>query len=174
MATKKAPSKAQLAARKKFIEMVRAKSKAKKSATKKKSGTKKKATKLPSLFDKSTSRQTGTSNKVKDAKRKALAPGKRKSATGKSYTERRANRSDKPGSLTGITVNKYAMIALKDSLERLAAAEKNLSNVKNTLASKTFSYNKVYTAKLKKDSISYLQLIKDIKKHITQLKKHIK
>ena len=35
MATKKAPSKAQLAARKKFVEMVRAKAKAKKTATKK-------------------------------------------------------------------------------------------------------------------------------------------
>lgn len=174
MPTKKKPSAAQLAARAKFVAMVRAKSKAKKSATKKISGTKKKATKLPSLFDKPTSRQTGTSNKVKDAKRKALAPGKRKSATGKSYTERRANRSDKPGSLTGITVNKYAMMALQDSLKRLSAAEKNLSNVKNTLASKTFSYNKAYTAQLKKDSVRYAQLIKDIKKHLTQLKKHIK
>lgn len=102
MATKKAPSKAQLAARKKFVEMVRAKSKAKKTATKKISGTKKKTTKLPTLFDKPNFRQTGTSNKVWDEKKKALAPGKRKSATGKSYTERRANRSDMPGSLTGI------------------------------------------------------------------------
>jgi hypothetical protein len=102
MAAKKKPSAAQLAARAKFVAMVRAKSKAKKSATKKISGTKKKATKLPSLFDKPISRQTGTSNKVKDSMRKALAPGKRKSATGKTYTERRANRSDKPGSLTGM------------------------------------------------------------------------
>jgi len=44
MATKKKPSAAQLAARAKFIEMVRAKSKAKKSATKK-AATKKSATK---------------------------------------------------------------------------------------------------------------------------------
>jgi len=114
MPTKKKPSAAQLAARAKFVAMVRAKSKAKKSATKKISGTKKKATKLPSLFDKPTSRQTGTSNKVKDAMRKALAPGKRKSATGKSYTERRANRSDKPGSLLGIKYKSAVRIYFKN------------------------------------------------------------
>lgn len=47
-------------------------------------------------------RQTGTSNKTKDEMKKAKTPGKRKSATGKTYYERRANRSDKPGSLLGI------------------------------------------------------------------------
>jgi len=46
-------------------------------------------------------RQTGTSNKKSDKQRTAKAPGKRKSYSGKVYTERRKNRSDKPGSLTG-------------------------------------------------------------------------
>ena len=113
MPVKKKPSPAQLAARAKFVAMVRAKSKAKKSATKK-ARPKKKTTKLPSLFDKPTDRQTGTSNKVKDAKRKALAPGKRKSATGKSYTERRANRSDKQGSLLGIKYKSAVRIYFKN------------------------------------------------------------
>lgn len=113
MPTKKKPSPAQIAARKKFVEMVRAKAKAKKSASKHTdtkshnvnikvvSGTKKK----------SATRQTGTSVKSKDKLRSALPPGKRTTGKGKAkhtYTERRANRSDKPGSLTGIgsTINK--------------------------------------------------------------------
>lgn len=51
----------------------------------------------------SNTRQTGTSNKVADKRKKAKAPGKRKSATGKTYYERRKNRSDKPGSILGIS-----------------------------------------------------------------------
>ena len=39
--------------------------------------------------------QTGSSNRASDKQRKAKAPGKRISATGRPYTERRANRSDK-------------------------------------------------------------------------------
>jgi|LauGreDrversion4_2_1035121.scaffolds.fasta_scaffold375029_3 hypothetical protein len=46
-------------------------------------------------------RQTGVTNKYVDIKRKAKAPGKRTSASGKKYTERRANRSDKPGQMLG-------------------------------------------------------------------------
>lgn len=45
--------------------------------------------------------QRGTSNKTADESRKALSPGKRKSATGRTYYEYRKNRSDMPGSLTG-------------------------------------------------------------------------
>jgi hypothetical protein len=45
--------------------------------------------------------QTGRSNTAKDMTRRAKAPGKRTSSTGKVYYERRANRSDKPGSLLG-------------------------------------------------------------------------
>jgi len=39
-------------------------------------------------------KQTGTTNKALDKKRKALPVGKRTSKTGKVYTETRANRSD--------------------------------------------------------------------------------
>lgn len=51
-------------------------------------------------------RQTGTSNKKRDKARKAKAPGKRKSSTGKVYYERRKNRSDKRGHVTGISLPK--------------------------------------------------------------------
>lgn len=79
MPVKKKPTAKQLAARKKFVEMVRARAKAKKSSK----------------------RQTGTTTKSKDKKIQAKALGKRKSASGKTYTERRSNRSDK-GKLLGI------------------------------------------------------------------------
>ena len=41
--------------------------------------------------------QVGTTNVKRDAKRKALLPGKRVSKTGKTYWETRKNRSDSPG-----------------------------------------------------------------------------
>jgi hypothetical protein len=44
------------------------------------------------------SKQTGSSNKKADAARKAMPPGKRTSASGKTYTETRKNRTDKKGS----------------------------------------------------------------------------
>jgi hypothetical protein len=43
----------------------------------------------------STNYQTGTTNIERDKKKQALAPGKRKSKTGRTYYEYRANRSDK-------------------------------------------------------------------------------
>lgn len=52
---------------------------------------------------KSSTRQTGHSNKKRDQKRHAKAPGKRKSKSGRTYYERRKNRSDVPGSMTGNT-----------------------------------------------------------------------
>jgi len=42
-------------------------------------------------------KQVGTSNIPIDKTKKALAPGKRISATGNIYWESRKNRSDKPG-----------------------------------------------------------------------------
>ena len=45
-----------------------------------------------------TYKQTGEANSKADSKRKALEPGKRKTAWGTFYIETRANRSDKKGS----------------------------------------------------------------------------
>lgn len=44
-----------------------------------------------------TTRQTGTSNMARDRKRKAIAPGKRRSKSGRIYYEYRKNRSDVKG-----------------------------------------------------------------------------
>ena len=51
-------------------------------------------------------RQTGATNKRVDVKRKAKAPGKRTSASGKTYYERRKNRTDKSGSMLGTNNNR--------------------------------------------------------------------
>lgn len=55
------------------------------------------------------SRQTKMKGRdiAKDLDRKAQAPGKRKSASGRTYYERRANRSDVPGTLLGSNMNNY-------------------------------------------------------------------
>jgi len=46
-------------------------------------------------------RQTGSSKLTRDLKKRALPPGRRVSAAGKVYYERRKNRSDKPGQFAG-------------------------------------------------------------------------
>ncbi len=48
--------------------------------------------------------QTGRSSKREDKRKKAKAPGKRKSKSGKVYFERRKNRSDMPGTLLGVPI----------------------------------------------------------------------
>lgn len=70
-----------------------------KSSTKKASTTKKKTgqTKIGAYGRrvlKATYKQTGTSSTNRDKKRKAMQPGKRRSASGRIYTETRKNRSD--------------------------------------------------------------------------------
>jgi hypothetical protein len=98
--TTKKPSPAQLAARKKFVAMVKNKAKAAKA---KKAPAKKKASAKKATVKKAY--QTGSSNKLYDSMRKAQGPGKRVSATGGVYYERRKNRSDMPGSILGIDEN---------------------------------------------------------------------
>lgn len=60
--------------------------------------------------------QRGSSVKSFDAALKAKKPGKRKSASGKTYYERRKNRSDMPGQLTGASVSQLKS-ELKNRLE---------------------------------------------------------
>lgn len=65
-------------------------------------------------------RQTGTSNKASDMLWKAKKPGKRKSARGATYYERRKNRSDKPGQITGLSLNSDKL-HVTDQLKRLVS-----------------------------------------------------
>jgi hypothetical protein len=84
---------------------VRKKATTRKATTAKKATTKKattrKATTRKATTRKATttsSRQTGSSNELYDARKSALPPGKRRSASGTTYYEYRKNHSDKPGS----------------------------------------------------------------------------
>lgn len=61
-------------------------------------------------------RQTGTTNKKNDQARKAKRPGVRTSSSGVRYTERRKNRSDVPGSLTGSGLRSEVKTKLSNAL----------------------------------------------------------
>lgn len=65
------------------------------------------AGKLGTVAKSKSFRQTGTSSKKHDEQRTARPPGARIPAGGKkvTYYERRKNRSDKPGSLTGVSAS---------------------------------------------------------------------
>lgn len=65
-------------------------------------------------------RQTGTSNRMIDERLTARKPGKRRAASGKTYYERRKNRSDKPGQLTGVSVGSMKNGVLSHYKEKLA------------------------------------------------------
>ena len=78
-------------------------------------------------------KQTGTTNKAADIKRKAKAPGKRTSAKGKVYTETRKNRTDKPGTLLGENF-KYRYI----SAETWRKTNKDFKTVINGVKYKMF------------------------------------
>jgi hypothetical protein len=97
--------------------------------------------------------QTGTSVKHLDILRKAKAPGKRKSSAGNRYYEYRKNRSDMPGSLSGVSESqlKGAMIGkLETSLGSL--------------------YVKRDRSKLKRDKKKYQKQITEVKRKITKYK----
>lgn len=64
----------------------------------------KKVGKVGAAKKKKSYRQTGSSSISRDKQRRAKAPGKRKSASGKVYYERRKNRSDVPKTLTGVSM----------------------------------------------------------------------
>lgn len=82
--------------------------------------------------------QTGSSNKSFDSARKAKPPGKRLSKSGKVYYEHRKNRSDMPGSLTGISQAKL-IGEIKQRVEgTMGRAYVNLSNAKKAAEKKAY------------------------------------
>lgn len=82
---------------------------------------------------KSKYRQTGTSSKVYDQQRHARPPGARIPKGGKrvTYYERRKNRSDVPGRLTGIGgQNEVALRRLQECNRHLIEAESRVNTLK--------------------------------------------
>lgn len=102
-------------------------------------------------------RQTGSSVKRLDKKRKAKAPGKRvvKHPGGKStvYYERRKNRSDKPGSLNGVSA-----ASLKTELRRKLEEKLGIAEVKK------------FKARLKREKAKIQKQITTIKAELRKLK----
>lgn len=85
----------------------------------------------------SSARQTGTSNKKSDKRRTAKPPGKRivrhRGGKNTSYIERRKNRSDKPGQLTGVTTATLQNVVrkrLEDDLGKAMVRKKLATNYK--------------------------------------------
>lgn len=113
------------------------KGKSKPGSTRKKSGTaaKKKAAKKVSLH------QTGSSNKKRDRKRVARTPGKRVSKTGKVYYERRKNRSDKPGSLSGVSASTLKSALRVQLEERLGKSFVQMNKATTKRAKKKIQKN---------------------------------
>lgn len=70
-------------------------------AAKGKKAAPKKAAKRKVVANYTKDRQTGSSSKYHDSRKKALPPGKRTSDAGNTYYEYRKNRTDRPGSMTG-------------------------------------------------------------------------
>ncbi len=68
---------------------------------------------------KSKNRQTGTSSRPADQRRHARRPGKRKSKGGSTYYERRKNRSDVPGHLTGLSTVRVKAVLKEKYTESL-------------------------------------------------------
>lgn len=74
---------------------------------------------MPRKKKKRSYRQTGTSNKKRDQHRTAHRPGKRKSRSGKTYYERRKNRSDMPGQMTGVKRTSSLKTATEAQLRKI-------------------------------------------------------
>jgi hypothetical protein len=103
------------------------------------------------------SRQTGRSNKKRDEERSAQTPGKRlvKSASGEShvYYERRKNRSDAPGKLSGVSTAKMKSVLRNRLQEKLG----------KDFVQKTFAKTKRAKQKIQKDITSTIREIKKLK-----------
>lgn len=101
---------------------------------------------------KKSTRQTGTSNKRYDIMRKAKTPGKRRSASGRTYTERRKNRSDAPGSLTGVSaaaLTRELISKQKDKLSKqLLKRELTTGKLKRRKITKEISQTKSFIKRL--------------------------
>jgi hypothetical protein len=121
------------------------------------------ATKKAVAKKSSVKKQTRTSNKFLDKKVQAKKPGKRVSESGKTYYERRANRSDK-GKLLGL-INNIKYLGINDVIVKFyISAKENLIVLEKI-------YNNVNTSKTEK--IKVKKYIAELKTHIKEIKKFL-
>ena len=140
-------------------------------AVKKKAAPKKKAAKK--VVKKKVAKKVAKKKLTKadyDKRYQAKKPGKRKSATGKTYYENRANRSDK-GKLLGIGALNIRMIdELREANNKLIKWNSAL----NYLIKEKLSVSKGMKPVVSMDIKRVKDAIKEQKIHIAQIKKHIK
>jgi len=170
MPTKK-PSAKQLAARAKFVKMVRAKAAKSKAAKKKTVGKIVKKKTVKKAAKKKTIKQTGGSNLLYDKRLQALKPGKRISKKGNKYTENRENRSDK-GRLLGLNNNVVGKFFALEEYKKKLAAIKNFENIilkiKSSLPTVKYKHSK---DALKKELVYVKKMLAEYKTHARELKK---
>lgn len=112
-------------------------------------------------------KQTGFSNKFYDQMYQAKGPGKRKSASGRTYYESRANRSDK-GKLLGVAKDKNVLKDFTEAVEKIKLVENEILSQQQVL--KKTKENDL--KKILKDNINYFKkYLTELKKHKTELKK---
>jgi hypothetical protein len=113
-------------------------------------------------------RQTGSSSKPHDILIPAKQPGKRKSAAGKTYYERRMNRSDKPGTLQGVNSNEI-LTRIKAEISQRNYALSQLQKLK--AAARVKGKPAAEYMVIKKAQRDYIRSMKAAGEHIANLKK---
>jgi hypothetical protein len=128
----------------------------------------KKRRKVGTVKKKASSRQTGSSNTALDKLVKAKPPGKRKSASKKIYYERRRNRSDRPGKMTGVKPQKVQSSYNYMLLSRMKSNVATIEQTTNTIAHLT---RKMKEVKDKRTKMLFRQQIQREKNFLSGLKK---
>ncbi len=121
------------------------------------------AGKLGKVPAKKAVKQYGTSDKKRDSERSARPPGPRKSKTGRKYFERRKNRSDVKGKVTGIPITRQ----IQAELDQVKIAEKMLMGYASL---KTAGLTSSQRAQLKRDKAYWMKVKQAHKKNISNLK----
>jgi hypothetical protein len=113
-------------------------------------------------------RQTGTSNRKNDRDRSARPPGARIPKGGKkvTYYERRKNRSDVPGKLTGTAYNSMILSRLSSNNSMLREAEEKMRALRALLTSSP----KNEKGAVRRAMIAQGKYISSIKKDIRMLR----
>jgi len=141
-------------------------------AVKKKSAPKKKTTKkvVKKKVAKKVIKKKYSLNKKKDKLYSAKKPGKRKSASGKTYYENRENRSDK-GKLLGIGSVKNMTDKYIKTLNEIYQYNKAINIIQNDMT--RLNYSPMEKQRAKQTIANFKKIVKELKIHSKELKKLI-
>lgn len=109
-------------------------------------------------------KQYGSSDKKRDQERAARAPGWRKSKSGSKYYERRKNRSDVKGKLTGTT---RITSQIQAEIDQIRIAENMIAGY---VAIKKAGLTSSQKAQIKRDKAYWMKVKQAHKKNLSNLK----